>query len=112
MSKMPNKIHTEEFKRQVVKEAIETGNSSIVGRKHNVNASIVARWVRTEKPNPMMNMRKKAMQSIPGLSEDPKEMKQAVEQTLQLKKLIGDKELEIAILRDLLKKTKIPLPPR
>ena len=109
---MPIKKHSEEFKKQVVKEALETGNSSIVGRKYNISPSIVARWVRKEKPSPMIHMARKALQTIPGLSEDPTEVKQAVEQTIQLKKLIGDKELEIAILRDLLKKTRIPLPPR
>jgi transposase len=109
---MPIKRHSEEFKKQVVKEALETGNSSIVGRKHNISPSIVARWVRTEKPSPMINMTRKALQATPGLFEDPKEAKKAVEQNIQLKKLIGDKELEIEILRDLLKKMKIPLPPR
>lgn len=37
--------HSDEFKKQVVKEALETGNSSLVGRKHNISPSIVARWV-------------------------------------------------------------------
>lgn len=104
--------HSEEFKKQVVKEALETGNSSLVGRKHNISPSIVARWVRAEKPDPMKNMTRKALQASPGLIDDPKEVKKAIEQNNQLKKLIGEKELEIEILRDLLKKTKTPLPPR
>ena len=33
------------------------------------------------------------------ISEKPKEIKKAVEQNTQIKKLIGDKELEIAVLR-------------
>lgn len=109
---MPVKKHSEEFKKQVIKEALETGNSSIVGRKHNISPAIVARWVRTEKQNPMQNMTRKALQASPDLSEDPKEAKMAIGQNTQLKKLLGEKELEIEILRDLLKKMKIPLPPR
>lgn len=109
---MPVKKHSEEFKKQVVREALETGNSSLVGRKYNISPSIVARWVRTEKPNPMKGMTKKALQASPYLSEDPKESKKAMDQNTQLKKLLGEKELEIEILRDLLKKMKIPLPPR
>lgn len=31
---------------QIVKEAMETGNASIVTRKHDVAPSLVARWVR------------------------------------------------------------------
>lgn len=109
---MPVKKHSDEFKKRVVKEALETGNSSLVGRKYNISPSIVARWVRAEKPNPMKDMTKKALQASPGLSEDPEEVKKTLEQNTQLKKLLGEKELEIEILRDLLKKTGIPLPPR
>ncbi|MDD5499112.1 MAG: transposase [Dehalococcoidales bacterium] len=104
--------HSEEFKKQVVKEALETGNSSLVGRKHNISPSIVARWVRAEKPDPIKNMTRKALQASPDLINDPKEVKKAIDQNGQLKKLLGEKELEIEILRELLKKTKIPLPPR
>ena len=60
----------------------------------------------------MKDMAKKALQASPSLSEDPKEVKKAMEQNTQLKKLLGEKELEIEILRDLLKKTGIQLPPR
>ena len=41
--------HSEEFKKQVIKEAIETGNCSVVGRKYNISPSIEARWVRAKK---------------------------------------------------------------
>lgn len=109
---MPIKKHSEEFKKQVVKEALETGNSSLVGRRHNISPSIVARWVRAEKPNPMKTMTRKALHADLGLAEDPKEAKKAMDQNTQLKKLLGEKELEIEILRDLLKKMKVPLPPR
>ncbi len=109
---MPVKKHSDDFKKQVVKEALETGNSSLVGRKYNISPSIVARWVRAQKVNPIDNMTKKALQTLPELSQDPKEIKKAMEQNTQLKKLLGEKELEIEILRDLLKKTGIPLPPR
>ena len=106
------KKHSDEFKKQVVREALETGNSSLVGRKHNISPSIVARWVRAEKPSPMKDMTRKALQASTDLTEDPKEAKKALEQNTQLKKLLGEKELEIEILRDLLKKMKVPLPPR
>ena len=102
----------EEFKKQVIKEAIETGNCSVVGRKYNISPSIVARWVRAQKQDPIIEMTKKALQKDSSLMEDPTEIKKAMEQNVQLKKLLGEKELEIEILRDLLKKMKIPLPPR
>ena len=101
-----------EEKKQIIKEALETGNSSLVARKHNVTPSAVARWVKESKTDPMKGIINKALKKTPGLSESLKETKQIEEQNLKLKKLIGEKELEIEILRDLLKKTKIPLPPR
>ena len=101
-----------EEKKQIIKEALETGNSSIVARKHNITPSAVARWVKESKTDPMKEIINKALKKTPGLSESLKETKQIEEQNLKLKKLIGEKELEIEILRDLLKKTKIPLPPR
>lgn len=109
---MLGKKYSEEFKKQVIKEALETDNASLVGRKHDISPSIVARWVRVGKINPMKIMTNKALQDSITLAEDPKEIKKAFEQNTQLKKLIGEKELEIEILRDLLKKMKIPLPPR
>ena len=101
-----------EEKNRIIKEAIETGNSSVVGRKYNISTSNIARWVKEYKPDPMKGMISKALQRTPGLSETLKEAKQIEEQNFKLKRLIGEKELEIDILRDLLKKTKIPLPPR
>lgn len=50
----------------------------------------------------MKTMTRKALQIEPGLEEDPKEVKKAIDQNTQLKKLIGEKKLEIEILRDLL----------
>lgn len=101
---MPAKKHSDEFKEQVVREALETGNSSLVARKYNISPSIVARWVRAVKPDPMKNITRKALHADPDLIEDPGEAKKAVEQNIQFKKLVGEKELEIEILRDLLKK--------
>ncbi len=40
------KRYTEEFKQQVIKEAMETGNSAVVARRYELNTNMVARWVR------------------------------------------------------------------
>ncbi|WP_438938594.1 transposase [Alicyclobacillus suci] len=37
---------SQQFKEQVVKECLETGNVSIVARKHNILSNVVNRWVR------------------------------------------------------------------
>jgi hypothetical protein len=49
----------------------------------------------------MKELTKKVLQKIPGLNKFSQEANQAEKQNLTLKKLIGEKELEIEILRDL-----------
>ena len=46
MSFMGKVKHSKEFIAQLMKEVDETGNSSIVGRNHNINPATVARWNR------------------------------------------------------------------
>jgi transposase-like protein len=84
---------TEEFKQQVVKEAKETHNSALVARNHDLSPSQVAKWVR-EADYPMPK----------GISLT-KETKELAKENIMLKKLLAEKELQNAILQDLLKKT-------
>jgi len=46
---MTRKQYSPEMKMQIVKEAIETGNASIVARRHDIAPSLVARWTRCYK---------------------------------------------------------------
>lgn len=84
--------HSEEFKKQVIKEAVETGNCK------SFNSSKMGADAET-RPNERND--KKALQKDSSLMEDPKEIKKAMEQNVKLKKLLREKELEIEILRDL-----------
>ena len=93
---MQRKKYTPEFKAQAVKEAMETGNTSIVARRYELNSNMVCRWVR--------EMKKQGRAQIPA-STNAAEVKQIKSENEQLKKLVGEKELENQILRDLLKKT-------
>jgi len=96
------------MKMQIVKETMETGNASIVARRHDVSPSLVARWVRCYKKSGTFYPQKEAPGTNgTGTLHDYKRMAQENE---QLKKLLGEKDLEIAILRDLLKKTSQLLP--
>lgn len=104
---------TPEFKAQLVKESLETGNCSIVARKHDIQPSVLAKWVRKHKGSSISELSKKVIGSKNAdLLKSAKQSKELEDQNFKLKKLIGEKELEIEILRDLLKKTNAPLPPR
>jgi len=99
---MPGKKYEPEFKQKIIKEALETGNCSIVGRKHNISSSIVARWVREYKRNnEPAGINKNQL-----INYEPTNIKNLEKENESLKKLLGEKDLEIAILRDLLKKTR------
>lgn len=88
--------HSTEFKLQVIKEAQETRKISIVARRYELNPNMVSRWIREHKEGKFGDV---DMQTIPDF--DPKEMSKENE---KLKVLLGEKDLEIAILRDLIKK--------
>ena len=99
---MRRKTYTREFKIRAVKEAIETGNCTVVARRYEVHPSMVAKWVRQYKQRgPAAFQRgKKSVQTIAG----PRELQELHRENERLKKLLGEKELENAILRDLLEK--------
>ncbi|MFX3660986.1 MAG: transposase [Ectobacillus sp.] len=88
--------HSKEFKFQVVKEATETGNQSIVARRYNLNPKMVSRWCSEYKNGKLGDVDVAVLPDF-----DTKELSKENE---KLKILLGEKDLEIAILRDLIKK--------
>ncbi len=100
---MQRKRYTEEFKQQVIKEAMETGNSAVVARRYELNTNMVARWVREFKKG-KHSSDTSSIEARPTFDNISQENKQLFKENEQLKKLLGEKDLELAILRDLLKK--------
>ena len=90
---MQRRRFTDDFKQQIIREAKETHNSALVARNHDLSPSLVAKWVR-ENDYPMPK----------GIALT-KETKELIKQNNMLKKLLAEKELQNAILQDLLKKT-------
>ena len=43
---MERRNFSAQFKQQIVRECSETGNVSLVARKHDLNANMVRRWVK------------------------------------------------------------------
>lgn len=92
---MQRRKHSEEFKRQVVQEAIETGNKALVARRHQLSPNLVHKWMNAFQEDNDFSIGETISSSV---------MKQVEKENDQLKKLLGEKDLEIAILRDVLKK--------
>lgn len=97
---MQRKKYPQEFKKQVVKESLEVGNAAIVARKHDLSANMVSRWVREHK-----NQSNIGFSPVHGNGSYNQSAKALESENEHLKKLLGEKDLEIAILRDLVKKT-------
>ena len=91
-----NTRYPEEFRNQIIKEVEEVGNATLVARKHDLVPDTITRWVRKSKKTNNTNYPVNIDYSTNSSLDKENE---------QLKKLLGEKDLEIAILKDLLKKT-------
>jgi len=88
---MNRKRYSREFKEKVIKEAIEVGNISAVARRHELSRFLLAKWVRKE--------------TNPEKPKEPVKSKNDLElENQRLKTKLGEKDLQIAILEELLKK--------
>ncbi|MDM5154758.1 transposase [Bacillus sp. DX1.1] len=94
---MQRRKHSIEFKKQVVQEAIETGNKALVARRYDLSPNLVHKWIKAFQDHDRQEVGHHEVIS-------PAEVKQLEAENDQLKKLLGEKNLEIAILRDVLKK--------
>jgi transposase-like protein len=96
---MKHKRYSDEFKEQVIKECRQIGNTALVARRHDISYTTVYTWYSKAKKNG----------SVKSLPKDKKKQYKEVKKRLnklgtendQLKKLLAEKELELAILRDL-----------
>ncbi len=109
---LERKSYSQEFKNKLVEEAQATGNATIVARKYGVAKSSLSKWISAYKTNAKKSYTDNTVNKYPEIKDDPEELKAALKQNEQMKRLLGERELEIAVLRDLLKKTTIPLPTR
>lgn len=97
--KMTKNQYSDEFKEQILKECQETGNVALVARRHEISPNTIHTWVSKQrqrgsvKPLPKgKDARYKAME---------KQLKEVSTENDRLKRLLAEKELELAILREL-----------
>lgn len=97
--------YSSELKDKVIKEALETGNCALVARRHEIAKYTVNDWVRAyKKKNSKKYPEDDANHSSATNAASLEQLNESQENE-RLKKIIGEKDLEIAILKDLLKKT-------
>lgn len=101
----PKKKYTPEFKLRVVREALEVGIYKEVARRYQIDASMVGRWVRQYRQEGESAFdRTLRRQQTPAPTDVQQRLKELERENDWLKRIVGEKDLEIAILRDLLKK--------
>lgn len=93
------KTYNHDFKAQVIKECQDTGNAAFVARRHGLAPKTVYAWLN-------VNRRTGSTRPLPRKAEERiAELDSRVERLSsendQLKKIVAEKELELAILREL-----------
>jgi len=100
---MKGKRYTKEFKEMVIQEANEVNDVAQVARRHELDPKTIYRW-RSESKHKAWEATESTAKKTSVYTPTAQEFKQIETENGQLKKLLGEKDLEIAILRDLIKK--------
>ncbi|TCP59985.1 transposase, partial [Baia soyae] len=91
------------FKSKVVQEAQEMGSAVQVAKRYEITANLIYRWKKEFQLSTWKHAEsdsKRAESYIPS----SKEFLDLEKENVKLKEILGDKDLEIAVLRDLVKK--------
>lgn len=91
--------YSDEFKDQILEECRQVGNVALVARRHEIFPNTIYTWIKTAR-------KKGSIKPLPRDKEKQyKEMARRLEKVStendQLKILLAEKEIELAVLRDL-----------
>lgn len=95
--------YSKEFKLRVVQEAIEAEDITAVARRYEIDRSILSRWKSSYLKDGEAVLSSKRGRSKAG-KQSLQVNREMEKENDRLKKLLGEKDLEIAILKDLVKK--------
>ena len=96
---MTRNQYSDEFKEQIVKECRQVDNVALVARRHEISKSTVYSWVKKARKTGSVKSLPKDQKKK--MKETSKRLEKVSSENDQLKKLLAEKELELAILRDL-----------
>lgn len=102
---MRGKTYTKELKEEILREVKEVGNVSLVARRHGISKSTIFTWIKESKNKDEIKVKPGRKALVEGDKELESELTEVTKENDQLKKLLGEKDLEIAILKDLIKKS-------
>lgn len=90
----------EDVKKQYVRMAVESGNAAHIARKVGVSTSTLGGWMKTYRDEVECEMKEEGVSPL-AESSSSDELQKKYDQAM---KLLGEKELEVTMLRDMLKK--------
>jgi len=96
---MGKQKYSDELKQQIIKECREIGNTALVARRHNISKNTVYTWLKKARENGSVKSLSKDKEKQ--LKEFKKRISKLSSENDQLKRILAEKELELAILRDL-----------
>ena len=96
---MTRNKYSDEFKEQIIRECQETGNVALVARRHEISSNTIHTWIRKyRQQGSVKSLHRGEAVRAKALEQRLKEVSQ---QNDQLKRLLAEKELELAILREI-----------
>jgi transposase-like protein len=101
---MQGKRYAKAFKESVLQEVNEINDVTQVARRHELSRKTIYRW-QSESKHSAWKITEAGAKKTATYTPTALEFKQIEGQNDQLKRLLGEKDLEIAILRDLIKKS-------
>lgn len=102
---MKGKSYAKELKEEILREVKEVGNVSLVSRRHGISKSTIFTWIKNSNNRDEIKVKPGRKALVEGEKELEDEVTEVTKENDHLKKLLGEKDLEIAILRDLIKKS-------
>lgn len=96
---MGKRKYSNELKQQIIKECREIGNTALVARRHNISKNTVYSWLKKANKNGSVKALPKDKEKR--LKEFKKRTSKLSSENDQLKRILAEKELELAVLRDL-----------
>lgn len=90
------------FRKQIVDECEEVGNIALVARRHGIPRCTVDRWVKQQRTSGTQKTLPKDTRGK--IAEMSREMRRLGSENAVLRRLVADKDVENAILKELLDK--------
>ena len=101
---MKGKVYTKEFKEMILQETNETNDVAQVARRHHLSTKTTYNW-RKQAGHKAWDVTGPTAKKTAVYTPTAQEFKELESENGQLKQILGEKDLEIAILRDLIKKS-------